>query len=147
MNPAIQLLTLRLLSALFLLLFFGVIGWLIYRDIKLQTSTASRDHRVLGSLRVVETPEQNMRELTFPLYSETWIGRAASNAVVLDDAYTSNQHALVRRRAGQWWLEDLESRNGTLLNDIPLNAPAIVTSGDVFTIGQTSLLIQLEVSD
>jgi hypothetical protein len=147
MNPAVQLLVLRIVAASLLLLFFGAIGWLIFKDIKLQTSHANRDLKTLGELRVVGTPDANMLELTFPLYSETWIGRANSNAVVLDDAYTSNEHALVRKRAGQWWLEDLDSRNGTLLNDVPLNAPAVITSGDVFTIGQTSLVIDLEVSE
>lgn len=147
MSPAVQLLILRLLSAALLLIFFGTIGWLIYRDIKLQTSTADRITRRYGTLRVVEAPDEKLTESTFPLYLETWIGRSANNAVVLDDAFTSNEHALVRRRAGQWWLEDLESRNGTLLNDVPLNAPAVVTSGDVFTIGRTSLEIVLEVSE
>jgi len=103
--------------------------------------------QAFGRLRVVqiETDQQKLNH-EYPLYAETKIGRSTTNAVVLDDAYTSNEHAVVRRKAGQWWLEDLDSRNGTLLNDMPLNAPAVVISGDVFTIGQTSLELDLDVS-
>jgi hypothetical protein len=148
MTPAVLLLILRLLSAILLLIFFGVIGWLVYRDIKLQVSGSSAKSEVLGLLRVVINDAiPTLENLTFPLYAETWIGRSSSNAIVLDDAYTSNEHAVIRKKGGQWWLEDLSSRNGTLLNDMPLNAPAVVTTGDIFTIGQTSLLIDLEVSE
>jgi pSer/pThr/pTyr-binding forkhead associated (FHA) protein len=66
---------------------------------------------------------------------------------MLDDAYTSNQHAVIRKRGKQWWLEDLDSRNGTLLNDMPLTKPTVVTTGDRVTIGQTSLAIELNVSE
>lgn len=146
MSPAVVLFLLRLLSAFLLLLFFGVIGWLIYRDIKLQAAAAARSTEVLGALRIVQSPEDTKREQSFPLYAETWIGRSSGNAVMLGDAYTSNQHAVIRRQGGQWWLEDLGSRNGTLLNDVLLTEPAVVTSGDTFTIGRTSLEIVLDVS-
>jgi len=147
MEPAVILLILRLLAALLLLLFLGIIGWLIYRDIRLQTTSEERAATVLGQLRIVECPEEALVGQALPLYAETWIGRSSSNAVMLDDAYTSNQHAVLRKRGKQWWLEDLESRNGTLLNDILLAKPTVVTSGDTVTIGRTSLEIDLNVSD
>ncbi|MGD8857977.1 MAG: FHA domain-containing protein [Chloroflexota bacterium] len=147
MSPAVILLILRLVSALLLLLFLGVIGWLIYRDIRLQTNSEERALKELGTLRIVDSPEETLVGQTLPLYAETWIGRSSSNAVMLDDAYTSNQHAVLRKRGKQWWLEDLESRNGTLLNDIPLTEPAVVTSGDKVTIGRTALEIDLNVSE
>ncbi len=147
MSPAVILLILRLLSAMLLLLFLGAIGYLIYRDIRLQTSSEERASVVLGKLRIVDSPEEDSVGQALPLYAETWIGRSSSNAVMLDDAYTSNQHAVLRKRGKQWWLEDLESRNGTLLNDIPLTKPAVVTSGDKVTIGRTSLEIDLNVSE
>jgi pSer/pThr/pTyr-binding forkhead associated (FHA) protein len=147
MSPAVVLFLLRLLSALLLLTFLGLIAWLINRDIRLQTTSEERASTILGKLRVVESPEESLREQVFPLYSETWIGRSSSNGLMLDDAYTSNRHAVLRKRGRQWWLEDLESRNGTLLNEIPLTAPAVVTSGDQFTIGRTSFVIELGVSE
>ena len=147
MDPAVVLLILRLLGALLLLLFLGAIGWLIYRDIRLQTTSEERAATVLGQLCIVDSPEEALIGQTLPMYAETWIGRSSSNEVMLDDAYTSNQHAVIRKRGKQWWLEDLESRNGTLLNDISLAKPAVVASGDKVTIGRTTLEIDLNVSE
>jgi pSer/pThr/pTyr-binding forkhead associated (FHA) protein len=47
-------------------------------------------------------------------------------------------------RGSQWWLEDLNSRNGTLLNDIALDGPVVVTVGDVLTIGNTVFKLELK---
>jgi pSer/pThr/pTyr-binding forkhead associated (FHA) protein len=147
MNPAVLLLILRLISATLLLLFLGVIAWLIYRDIKMETMAADGLFEPKGTLRVVSSPANNLLNQSFPIYSETPIGRSSENTIVVDDAYTSNQHAFLRKRGGQWWLEDLGSRNGTLLNDMLLTEPAVVVSGDTLTIGRTSLVIELSVSE
>jgi hypothetical protein len=146
-SPTVVLFILRLVAALLLLLFLGVIAWLIYRDIRLQTLSDERASVVHGNLRIVSSPEHILTTDTFPLYAETWIGRSSSNVVMLDDAYTSNQHAVLRKRGKQWWLEDLESRNGTLLNDVVLTKPTVVTTGDKVTIGRTLLEIELKVSE
>ena len=37
----------------------------------------------------------------------------------ISDPYASGEHSLVAWRSGQWWLEDRDSRNGTLLNAFP----------------------------
>ncbi len=101
--------------------------------------------RSYGSLRVIASESGNLTEgSAFPLSPVMGIGRAASNTVVLDDDYVSSEHALLSLRGSQWWLEDLNSRNGTQLNDIPLNAPAVVTMGDVLTIGNTRFKLELK---
>ena len=73
----------------------------------------------------------------------TQIGRASSNTVVLDDGYTSTRHAQLIWRGGQWWLEDLESRNGTLLNGVGLAETAVVSSGDQITVGTVQFQLEL----
>ena len=79
----------------------------------------------------------------FELKPMTSIGRASKNSVVLDDNYTSSEHALLIHRANRWWLQDLESRNGLSLNDLPLEEAAVVSSGDIITIGGTKLKIEI----
>jgi pSer/pThr/pTyr-binding forkhead associated (FHA) protein len=37
----------------------------------------------------------------------------------------------------------LGSRNGTLLNDLPLKEAAVITTGDIITIGSTQLKVEL----
>ncbi len=52
----------------------------------------------------------------FDLTFETSLGAASDNQVVLSNPFVSNHHARLRYENGSWWLEDLDSRNGTLLN-------------------------------
>ena len=73
----------------------------------------------------------------------TSIGRSSNNVIVLDDGYTSGQHSLITRRGKLWWLEDLASRNGTLLNDAVLTETAVLSTGDVITIGNIKLKLEL----
>ncbi len=58
----------------------------------------------------------------FPLKNtKVKIGRDPSNQVVIpDDTFTSRHHAWITYEEGDFWLEDLGSTNGTLLNGHPL---------------------------
>lgn len=143
MEPEVILFILRLFSAALLLLFLGVIGWFIYRDVQMAAKTVPEAQRSYGSLRVIASDSGNLAAGTeFPLSPVMGIGRAANNTVVVEDDYVSSEHALLSLRGSQWWLEDLNSRNGTLLNDIELDSPVVVTRGDVVTIGNTRFKLE-----
>jgi len=43
------------------------------------------------------------------------IGRAADNDVVVSDPHVSQQHAEVTFEGGKWWIRDLDSTNGTVV--------------------------------
>jgi hypothetical protein len=145
MEPQVVLFILRLISAALLLLFLGAIGWFIYRDVQMAAQAVPEAQRSYGSLRVIATESGNlMAGSAFPLSPVMGIGRAASNTVVVEDDYVSSEHALLSLRGSQWWLEDLNSRNGTLLNDIALDGPVVVTVGDVLTIGNTRFKLELK---
>ena len=58
----------------------------------------------------------------FVLEPETTIGRAAGCGVVLDDARVSKVHARVFTSGEAWYVEDLGSTNGTLVDGEPLDA-------------------------
>ncbi|MFQ5401065.1 MAG: FHA domain-containing protein [Anaerolineae bacterium] len=143
MNLALLLLLLRLLSAGLLLSFLALIAWLIYRDLQMTAAVILEKEGKQGSLRVIATESEDTAVGTvYSLAAVTSIGRAADNTIVLDDSYVSNQHALVTLRGGRWWLEDLGSRNGILLNELPLEEAAVITSGDIVTIGGTKLKME-----
>ena len=145
MEPAIILFILRLISAALLLTFLGVIGWFIYRDMQTAARTVPEAQRSYGALRVIATESANLTPgSAFPLSPVMGIGRAASNSIVLEDDYVSNEHALLSLRGSQWWLEDLNSRNGTQLNEIVLESPTVVTMGDVVTVGNTQFKLELK---
>jgi len=144
MNLELILLILRILGAGLLLGFIGLIAWLIYRDMKLMEMAVYAQTQPHGNLRVLSSYETGpMVGHLFPLLPVTRMGRASTNTVVLADNFASSIHLQIIRRGEQWWLQDLDSRNGTLLNDLPLAETAVITNGDIITIGETQLQLEL----
>ncbi len=80
----------------------------------------------------------------FPILPLTSLGRAPTNTIHLPDSFASNEHALIAYRSGNWWLEDRNSSNGTLLNGTRISEPVILSSGDLIGIGRITLRLQLE---
>jgi pSer/pThr/pTyr-binding forkhead associated (FHA) protein len=77
---------------------------------------------------------------TFPLAEEISIGRAPGCAVALpSDTFVSQVHARVFRRGDEYWVEDLGSTNGTLVNGRKLTGPAPLRKGDRLQVGRTVL--------
>ncbi|MGB3328810.1 MAG: FHA domain-containing protein [Thermomicrobiales bacterium] len=65
----------------------------------------------------------------------TTIGRQESNSVVLEDSFVSGQHAEIILDGGQWWLTDLQSRNGTQVNSQRIAGPIRIVAGDIVQFG------------
>jgi hypothetical protein len=66
------------------------------------------------------------------------IGRAEDSTLVITDDYASARHARLVPRAGQWYIEDLGSTNGTYLDRAKVSAPTPVPIGVPIRIGRTS---------
>ena len=144
MDPLIVLFLLRLAAAVLLLGFFGLFAWLIYQDVLLTKAVLAIQQQATGSLRVIKSESgEPALDTMYALRPLTSIGRAKSSTILLDDGYVSSEHVLITQRHGQWWLEDLGSRNGTLLNGAPLVETAVISAGDVITIGGTDLKVEL----
>lgn len=67
------------------------------------------------------------------------IGRDQNCSLVLNDSYASSRHARVFPKNGAWWLEDLESTNGTTLAGRPVHGAVELPVGVPVKIGQTTL--------
>jgi hypothetical protein len=67
------------------------------------------------------------------------IGRAEDSTLVITDDYASARHARLVPRAGQWFIEDLGSTNGTYLDRVKVNGPTPVPIGVPIRIGRTSI--------
>ena len=118
--------------ALFIILygFIGVVIWIIWQDVKSTRQLISLSLSAKGTL--IDTSNDQYYNVT-PVTS---VGRSAGNTVILQDKTVSMQHALITRRDALWWLEDLESRNGTQLNSQPVKNPTVISNGDIVTIGR-----------
>ncbi|HEX8735126.1 MAG TPA: sigma 54-interacting transcriptional regulator [Pyrinomonadaceae bacterium] len=74
----------------------------------------------------------------FPLkeIESVTLGRAETNEIVLIDGDVSRRHCTIKQVNGSYYLTDLDSRNGTFLNDAPVKE-AVLRHGDCIRIGKT----------
>src|SRR5271170_1410828 len=77
---------------------------------------------------------------TFPLTDpEISIGREPANLVAILDASVSRRHCLIRQDSSQFKIQDLNSRNSTFVNGVPVTEK-ILASGDEIKIGNSLFL-------
>jgi hypothetical protein len=143
LNVDVILLALRALTAVLLLAFLAAIFVILWRDYRAAASAVEKGQRQRGRLVVVRSPD-GAAGISYPLLPLTSLGRSPTNTIVLIDTFCSQEHALVTWRGGQWWLEDRNSSNGTLLNGEVVTEPVVVSSGDVITVGRVEFRVELE---
>jgi len=68
------------------------------------------------------------------------IGRSTSNMLVLSDLMVSSEHARLVRNGDDWFLFDLDSTNGIVLNGHPLTQPTKLNKFDIIRICDTILI-------
>ena len=67
------------------------------------------------------------------------IGRSMGNEVIVYDEKVSGRHASIARSAGKLILRDMNSTNGTYLNDLPVDA-AVIKNNDRLRMGDTEMI-------
>jgi DNA-binding winged helix-turn-helix (wHTH) protein len=70
---------------------------------------------------------------------ENLVGRDPRSQVWLDVAGVSRRHARITLRAGSAVIEDLGSKNGTIVGARPVTAPTILSDGDAIECGPVAL--------
>jgi hypothetical protein len=137
MTPAQILLGVRIVLAIVLYVF---LGWLLYvqwRDLR-----ATREVADSAPAACVVAVDGVPTGLTFSLEALNEVGRAADNNIRLDDETVSSHHARIFYHGGQWWLEDLASRNGTDVNDLLVEEPLVVAYGDEIRFGRVRVRLE-----
>ncbi|MGP8205903.1 MAG: FHA domain-containing protein [Acidimicrobiales bacterium] len=93
--------------------------------------------------RLVLVEPGEARGSSFALDGELTIGRAPGCAVALpSDTFVSQVHARVFRRGDNYWVEDLGSTNGTLVNGRKLDGAVPLRRGDRVQVGRSVLELQ-----
>lgn len=91
-------------------------------------------------LRVERGPNAGQ---SFPIdRASATIGRQDNNAIVLDDARLSRQHARIESGPGGLSVTDLNSANGTLVNGRPVTGTIPLNAGDRLQLGDTTILVE-----
>jgi len=137
---AIILLVLRLLIAVLLYGFIGVVIYILWRDFKHQSELlVTRQPIPITITTLVDSPPLT-RHYTC---SQVILGRETTCDFPINDQTVSSQHARLSYHQSQWWCEDLASTNGTLLNGEPVLTPVVLTHGDELRLGQVGVRIAL----
>lgn len=77
----------------------------------------------------------------FPLMAEyVYIGRAPNNDIVIENEHVSRQHARLIRQKDRYLLEDLDSTNGTFVNDQRITHAVLLQPGDRIRLGPEVVL-------
>nr|MBN1229468.1 FHA domain-containing protein [Anaerolineae bacterium] len=144
MSLEITLFVIRIVVAVLLYAFLGTVLFYCVRDI--HTASAQAPEKPGASARLVIVESENVPlepGLSFDLLPLTTIGRGQTCTVVLPDSFASTEHARIACRKEQWWLDDLDSRNGTLLNDFPVTGTVVLAAGDLIRVGRVTLRFDL----
>lgn len=135
-----QLLLARVVLLVLLYTFVGAVALAAWFDLRAALGTRPGHPRMIAPARlIVIEPGASDRAAgsALALGEVTSLGRDLDNDIVLSDPTVSGRHAVISRRSGAWWIEDLGSRNGTLVNEHRLgrDMPMVLRSGDVLQLG------------
>jgi pSer/pThr/pTyr-binding forkhead associated (FHA) protein len=139
---AALLLGLRVLAAITLYIFIGWALFLLWRSLQQETAFLSA-RKVIPINLTIQTAGESSQSLHFT-QGDILIGRDPECECPLEDATISAQHARLAYHHNQWWLDDLQSTNGTKLNNDIVKTATVVVNGDTIQCGQTVIVINLE---
>ncbi len=135
-------LALRLALAITLFAFLGWAYSILLRDLRQQGTKLAAQKKLGITFRIkADQGKESVRHFN---QAEMILGRDANCDLSVMDEALSAHHARVTYHHGQWWLEDLNSTNGTFLNRERLTTPVVVITGDEFRCGNTNFSIQID---
>lgn len=133
----------------FIALLFLFLIWVTRSSLRDLRGTAAPASEGTGLHEAIERPADDeavlvvqeggglVRGERYDLFGGLSLGRSPDADVRIDDRYASGIHARVFSRGGGYWVEDLNSTNGTLLNSAELHGEAEIDDGDLIRIGDT----------
>ncbi len=89
------------------------------------------------------TRRENLRyhvQNVYPLKRDNIIGRGRTAQVQITSPFLSKEHAHLFEEEGAFYLEDLHSANGTLLNGELVEEPVMIHSKDIVTLVDVEFL-------
>ena len=136
----------KVVSAVFVLLvyyFIFIIVKMIYSDI----SVMKRRKAGLPEYEASIKPINQLNDVDFELkdcyglYGDDTIGRGKDVTIFIDDSFLSHEHCRIFKEKGGFFIEDLDSTNGTFLNGKEVTDEAVeLLDGDKICVGQVEFL-------
>lgn len=125
-------------------LFLGMIMAGITREmsVRLPMATSHTSAISYGRMRVLQAGSDNQLQpgTVLVLHPETRLGARRGNSILLRDRYISGNHARLRWDGVSWWVEDMNSTNGTFVNRkrVQPGFPETISFGATLQLGDMS---------
>jgi pSer/pThr/pTyr-binding forkhead associated (FHA) protein len=129
-------------GAIFIIILYVIIYYalkIMYKDVKTggkrRTSTAKKTH----GIEVIKALDNHQLKpgSVIPVMDSITLGRREDNSIVLNDQFVSGHHAKLYLRNDEFILEDLNSTNGTFVNDNKINGRVKLRVEDEIRFGST----------
>lgn len=129
----------KYLFIIIIYLFMFSIIRLIYLDIKgMGLSTYVKD-TYLKLINQKDTLPFKIKEV-YSLEEDVTIGRSNKNTIMIKDPYISKNHLSIVKDEGEYFLEDLNSANGTFVNGDRIMDVVRLNNGDTIRLGQVEFI-------
>jgi hypothetical protein len=116
--------------------------WQLLNTVVHPTERATPSEPVQPTLWIVLTNTADAGE-SFDLHpGEMVIGREEGSEIQLEDQRVSHRHAILRVRDGDVTIEDMNSTNGTRVNDVDIGQETSIGPGDRIDVAGVELLVE-----
>jgi FHA domain len=131
------------LRALLAVILYAFIGWALFTIWRQLHSTGRAILNRTAPLLTLATEDIALdpHEFTSP---EIIVGRDPNCEFSLPDETVSSHHSHISYHHKQWWIEDLNSTNGTFLNGEKVTTPTVIITGDEIGIGRLKIQVAIK---
>jgi len=138
----ILVLVLRLALAVVLYVFLGWTLSILWQEVKQQGELLASQKRPAIQVSASLETGKEIRERYSKV--EVTIGRDPNcDFPILDEAISAH-HARISYHHSQWWLEDLNSTNGTFIGKSKVSVPTVLIASDQFRCGNTLFTVEMD---
>ena len=136
----------KVVSAVFVVLvyyFIFIIVKMIYSDINVMKRKKAGLPEYEAYIKPITQPNGVSFSLedSYPLYGDDVIGRGKKCEIYINDNFMSHSHSRIFKEDDGFFIEDLESTNGTFLNGKEVKEDALeLLDGDKICIGQVEFM-------
>jgi len=127
-------LIIRMAVIIFIYLFLA----LVIRTLWKYTFTPRQQNTSTPKISLIAINNNQLRQFSIP---EIYIGRDKNAGYSIMDDASSNLHARIFLKDTRWWIEDLNSTNGTFLNEEMIVSPNQLFPEDVIRCGKTEIKV------
>lgn len=120
-------------------LFIFTIIRMIYLDLKTVDYRGELTQSYLKLLNRIDSLPYSIRD-SYSLGDELTLGRSSSNKIVIKDPYISKNHFRITKDEDKFFIEDLNSANGTFLNGEKIEDVIILTNNDLIRVGEIEFI-------